>query len=208
MAHLGRSGTVTPKLDALRQHGKCNMKTANLRQLHRSLLELTDLTKISKDLKRRGPSYSLFHIHLADTRSHANTLKDVLVSQTDEDRAYFAESLSDTILRITDLKDAIWFRKGVLRKETLGLTNSARHRDHSVHTLHNYLLGWYFFVHGKTIRDEFTSAFKGRGFSYTNAYGFSLAFGELWCFASLLHDVGYLFEGQVPEGSMALVDEC
>ena len=157
----------------------------------------------------RSRAYSWFHKDLDEdpkqSRDLARLLKNVFSSQTDEDRVHFAEAYADAVLSLTDLKDAIWFRKGVWLKEGLPTTLYHRHRDHSVHTMHNYLLGWYFFSNSAIIQKEFLRLFDAR--SMPNKFDFILWFGEVWCFASLLHDVGYLFEGQVPDGSMALIDD-
>jgi hypothetical protein len=78
--------------------------------------------------------------------------------------------------------------------------------------MHNYLLGWYFFAACPAIRLQLIEALKARRLipaSATSGYNGEIInrFGETWIFASLLHDIGYLFEGEVPSGSMTLLDE-
>ena len=70
-------------------------------------------------------------------------------------------------------------------------------RDHSSHTLYNYLLGWYFFIHSGKLKKALTEQFNKRGvpkstFPFTD---YPTYFGCIWQYVSLLHDIGYMFEG-------------
>lgn len=150
-------------------------------------------------------AYGYFHRDLDPARSDG-LVDDILQSRLDQDRIKFAEDYATQILELTDLKDASWFRRAVWKKEALPETVYPRQRDHSVHTTHNYLLGWYFFTYCRPITERLRSAFERRNMEVFEP-SFVDRFGELWCFVSLLHDIGYLFEGNVPEEGTASVDE-
>jgi hypothetical protein len=160
----------------------------------------------SKAILPFGIAYSWFHKSMDGSARAARLMDDILVSRGDQDRLHFAEEYAGAVLAITDLADAMWFRRGVMRKETLPSTRYPRQRDHTIHTLHNYLLGWYFFINSATVNQQFRAAFAARGLRIDDDSTI-LRFGELWCFVSLLHDIGYLFEGEIPNESMALVDQ-
>jgi hypothetical protein len=149
---------------------------------------------------------SYFHRDLDAARGDG-LVEDLLQSRLDQDRIKFAEDYADIILELTDLKDAYWFRRGVWKKETLPETIYPRQRDHSVHTAHNYLLGWYFFTRCRPITEQLRRSFESRNLEATFEPSFADSFGGLWCFVSLLHDIGYLFEGSVPDEGTAGVDE-
>ena len=135
-------------------------------------------------------------------------LKNALETATDEDRLYYAEAYGEQVLKLTDIEDAVYFRKCVLRKETAAFIRYQKQRDHSVHTLHNYLLGWYFFSNSSLLRDQLQVAMVARKTTAETLTQLTNRFAELWCYASLLHDVGYLFEGTTsPEDDLDLMDE-
>jgi hypothetical protein len=85
-----------------------------------------------------------------------------LGARLDQDRVRFAEDYAALVLELTDLSDATYFRRGVWRKETVPATVYPRQRDHAVHTVHNYLLGWYFFIHCPAVTVQFRKAFETR----------------------------------------------
>src|SRR6266446_2593945 len=134
------------------------------------------------------------------------TLANALETSTDEDRLSYAEDYAKQVLALTNLEDAIYFRTGVLRKETSALITYHKQRDHSVHTLHNYLLGWYLFSHSGQIRSQFTKALEKRKGKKDNSF-VARRFAELWCDVSLLHDVGYIFEGTIETEKIDLTDD-
>lgn len=154
--------------------------------------------------------FGVFHVHLT---SPAHKIVDhVLSVSSDQDRLHFAEQFAEAVLEMPDQNDQKWFRRGVWIKETLPTTRYPEQRDHAVHTMHNYLLGWYLFAVSPAIRLQLIEAFKLRRIipsNTTSGYNNEIInrFGEIWIFASLLHDVGYLFEGEVASASMTLLDE-
>lgn len=98
-------------------------------------------------------------------------------------------------LRIIDLADADHFRQGLLRREITGNMAYQRQRDHSAHTLNNYILGWYFFSNSIEVKKAISEHFAMRGI--VGEERAREGFGNLWPFVSLLHDLGYLFEGSI-----------
>ncbi|HUU91590.1 MAG TPA: hypothetical protein VM238_10300 [Phycisphaerae bacterium] len=118
------------------------------------------------------------------------SLSCFLRSSMDEVRLRYAAECSRKTLAIIDMDDADYFRRGLLRREVSGMIDYAHQRDHSAHTLYNYLLGWYVYAFSERIREALKKHFVFRGWT-----GGPKDFGDLWPFASLTHDVGYLFEG-------------
>jgi hypothetical protein len=125
-------------------------------------------------------------------------LKRFLTATMDEVRTSTSTRVALSILKIMGLSDAGNFREAVLRRELLGTIAYPRQRDHSSHTLYNYLLGWYFVRHCPKLEVALTDEFKKRGVPHTSVKPFQTKlnyFGCVWQYASLLHDIGYAFEG-------------
>jgi len=102
------------------------------------------------------------------------------------------------ILNTLGLEDSAQFREAVSRRELSGEIAYQKQRDHSSHTLYNYLLGWYFFAHSSKLKEALTREFKKRGVPHATLQPFrdnSTYFGCVWQYVSLLHDIGYMFEG-------------
>ncbi len=152
-------------------------------------------------------AYGWFHRNIDLSAVGIGLLSNWLAATSDEDRLHFAEDYAKLVLKETEADDASFFRRGVWLKENIPAVQYAGQRDHSVHTLNNYLLGWYLFVNSDAVRDGFRSVFERRGSSLTHDGSLFDRFGEIWCFASLLHDIGYLFEGAIPERSLELIDQ-
>ena len=129
----------------------------------------------------------------ADIRVH---LTKFLRSTMDQVRVNRALACTERILVIADLLDFEMFREGVWKREATGVINYHSQRDHTAHTLNNWLLGWYVFSKVDAIRSALEGAIVHRKW---NVELFSLEeyFGHIWQFTSLLHDIGYLFEGAV-----------
>lgn len=70
-------------------------------------------------------------------------LKKFLTASMDEIRLRYAEKFSECVLDITGAHPMKFFRTAVLRKELFSDIDYDLQRDHSAHTLHNFLLGWY-----------------------------------------------------------------
>lgn len=111
----------------------------------------------------------------------------------DEVRLLNAARFTRSELEFTDLADADHFRQGLLRREISGEMAYPKQRDHSAHTLHNFLLGWYIYCNVEPLRSAVTGQFQVRGSDNPDE-----DFRDSWPMVSLLHDIGYLFEGSVP----------
>lgn len=123
-----------------------------------------------------------------------------LQATLDEVRLHYAERFARSILERFDLDDAMHFREAVLSRELTGNMAYEKQRDHAAHTLNNYLLGWYLFEHCGKLKDAIGEAIKKRR-NWSNTESLRARFGNVWVWASLLHDVGYLLEGNVPRVS-------
>lgn len=122
-----------------------------------------------------------------------------LDSTLDEARLNHASHVRGNILELTDLEDLDFLARGVLRRENSGFISYDKQRDHSAHTLYNYLLGFYIYENSKIIRESFTKHFALRRDSLDSLHEFDDVglFGSIWPYVSLLHDIGYLFEGSL-----------
>jgi hypothetical protein len=129
-------------------------------------------------------------------RAWRKTLDNFLLSTMDEVRMRHSQALANLSLKIHNSEDAEHFRSGVLRREASGNIAFPKQRDHSAHTVNNWLLGWYIYGHSRVLRRQMDDAQRQRGLARHN-YPNHHTFGGLWQSTSLLHDIGYLFEGSV-----------
>lgn len=114
----------------------------------------------------------------------------------DEVRLHYAERFTRRILERFDLDDAMHFHEAVLSRELTGSMSYEKQRDHAAHTLNNYLLGWFFFVHSEKFQAAVGMAIEKRR-KWDKQESLRSRFGSVWVWASLLHDVGYLLEGNL-----------
>lgn len=154
-------------------------------------------------------------------------LADFFDAVLDEVRLKKANDFAEYALYISDNEDLAYFRNTVTKREIVADIDYNSHRDHAVHTLYNYLLGWYFFEHSEKLQEAFQNHFehvldidldeqiKNLSEFYEkfekikipdpikNKISISLAheFAEVWTIASLLHDVGYILEGSLSSAS-------
>lgn len=114
----------------------------------------------------------------------------------DETRIRAASEVSEAVLDGMDAKDAEHFRRALLRREASNDLSFSRQRDHTAHTINNWLLGWFIFDRCDLMRGKIKQAIRLRKL---NAAGYTCRqiFSYLWPYVSLLHDVGYIFEGAV-----------
>jgi len=127
-------------------------------------------------------------------------LEDFLKATNDEVRLKKADNYSTGILYIPDMKDAVYFRDAIMRKELSADLDYSKQRDHAAHTLYNYLLGWYFFENCIPIQDNIKQQISIRDiqlFDDSEEKNLICSFGAIWTYASLLHDIGYLLEGSL-----------
>lgn len=152
--------------------------------------------ELAKLLKRS--EFKKFHSRCDD--KIYNHLERFLSSTMDEVRLTTSNRAVLDILETIGLKDFGAFRDAVLRRELSGMIAYEKQRDHSSHTLYNYLLGWFFFVHSEKLKSALASEFGKRGIPNKIGDAFkdgSTYFGCIWQYVSLLHDIGYMFEGNV-----------
>ncbi len=161
---------------------------------------------------------------------HGDPIKEVLVgfldSTLDEARLKKANDFSKYALYISDKRSFAYFRRAESKREMSGEIDYDKQRDHAVHTLYNYLLGWYIFDHLKEFRAAFRRFFQNsleitlaanenelEFYNYDfrphrldeNIFFADLPlvnhFGDVWPLGSLLHDVGYILEGSLSPAS-------
>lgn len=127
-------------------------------------------------------------------------LKLFLNASMDEVRLFHAEQAAEKILQLSDIDDSSYFRKAVLLRELTASMGYEKQRDHAAHTVHNYLLGWFFVLNSTVIREEVKRQFTWR----LGAGCVVKQFTGIWGIPSLLHDIGYLFEGSVRSNELSL----
>jgi hypothetical protein len=95
-----------------------------------------------------------------------------------------------------------FLRDAVLRREGYRDIDYIDHRDHSSHTVNNYLLGCIIYEESNEFRKAFKKALDSRfGVKYSSGNDedrYREYFCHVWVFASLLHDIGYILEGSLP----------
>jgi hypothetical protein len=126
-----------------------------------------------------------------------NDVRRFLTATMDEVRITIANRAGLEVLKTIGLGDFALFREAVTIRELTGEIAYVNQRDHSSHTLYNYLLGWYFFIQSGRLKKALVEEFDKRGvpgftFPFTD---YSTYFGCIWQYVSLLHDIGYMFEG-------------
>jgi hypothetical protein len=122
----------------------------------------------------------------------------------DEVRLIEASAYVSMVLGLTDIEDYDHFRRGVLRREVSGEIAYQKQRDHSGHTLYNYLLGWFFYSKSPVVKTQLCEAFDLRAITRGEL---DYVFADVWAYVSLLHDVGYLFEGNLAPLSSKIQDD-
>lgn len=148
----------------------------------------------------------------------------------DEVRLKKANAFAKYALYISDDEDLAYFRDRLAKREMSADIDYDSQRDHAIHTLYNYLFGWYIFEHSEKLREAFNKHLKdklhidpnkrnlGLGDFYkssefttkckikiptNNDISINLIheFADVWFIASLLHDIGYILEGNLSSAS-------
>ena len=141
----------------------------------------------------------------------------------DEVRLKKANSFAEFALYISDDKDLGYFRDAVSKKEFAADVDYNKQRDHAVHTLYNYILGWYIFDYNDDVFKKFCEHFeinlvyspqvsqeikptkqdysKIKDQEFNKDVVFVNHFGDVWPVVSLLHDIGYILEGTLSSAS-------
>lgn len=119
-------------------------------------------------------------------------LESFLDATTDSARLVRASLASRSILAEYDLGELEDLRSTVQASELLRVISYARQTDHSAHTLYLYLLGIYLFFSSTKLRTGIASHLG----EHDQSSGLLSRFLFQWLFASLLHDIGYVFQGR------------
>jgi hypothetical protein len=147
-------------------------------------------------LNKRNPRPTRWN-KTEDPIDYANKkLEKFLSASMDEVRLCSADDFAAVILTLEDMEEARYFRQALLRREITGDIDYKSQRDHAAHTVYNYLLGWYIFDHVAEIRNKFKEHLERR-FEYIDDVKLANYFGGAWMLSSLLHDIGYIFEGTI-----------
>ena len=128
------------------------------------------------------------------------TLDCFLASSMDEARLRYAEDYANHLLDLFFDPLGKYFRRAVLQREVSGDIEWRRQRDHAAHTLNNYLLGWLFYSRNTRLRRCLKRQAKARfarAIPKKPGRQWDRTFLSTWLVASLLHDIGYAFEGSL-----------
>src|SRR5262245_26007011 len=98
-----------------------------------------------------------------------DNLRLFLTANMDEIRLRNAEAFAAKLLNVNQYDEVLYIRRGVLRRELWMDVEYQRHRDHTAHTLNNYLTGWYFFLHSKIIYNTLLNHFSKRDESFNES---------------------------------------
>jgi len=155
------------------------------------------------------------------------SLADFFIAVLDEVRLKKANDFAEYALYISDNEDLAYFRNTATKREIVADIDYNKQRDHAVHTLYNYLMGWYIFEHSEQLQEAFITYFnsldiytkearnepllKSYGFNNSHAINQDLPdvtlmvliheFADVWHIVSLLHDIGYVLEGNLSSAS-------
>jgi len=97
-------------------------------------------------------------------KNNGHPINDLLFgfldSTLDEARLKKANDFAFYALYISDKRSFSYFRRAESKREISGEVDYDKQRDHAVHTLYNYLLGWYIFDNLPAFRKEFINVFE------------------------------------------------
>lgn len=130
-----------------------------------------------------------------------NRIELFLNATLDEVRLRRSDELAAHVLEINRAADTLHFRRGVTRRELGKSVHFPKQRDHSAHTINNYLLGWVVYVNNADFQAAFAQAVSARSWGDDVRFTPRRAFKSTWLYASLLHDIGYIFEGSLTSES-------
>lgn len=153
------------------------------------------------------PKYQKYLKDNVDTKKHntpnippkRTNCQKLLSSVMDEAERYYADEYAEFLLLRSDMADSSFFRNLISRKELSNSIEYANHRDHAAHTVYNYLLGWYFYVNCEAIQELLNIQIDHlQNKLQVNKIKNEEFFGNAWINASLMHDIGYVFDGSIP----------
>lgn len=115
----------------------------------------------------------------------SKSVNKLFLTRSDIQRVQIAEKISEQILKLSDFNDIIPLRDEVATLEINRLLTYGKQTDHTVHTLYMFLLGVWIYDNIPILRSEIDKSINSK--KPIKMFIFQ------WIFASLLHDVGYLF---------------
>jgi hypothetical protein len=124
--------------------------------------------------------------------NHQGLIKEFLSATTDSVRLVLASRASRQILNHYQMGELEQLRATVQASELLRAIPYPRQTDHSAHTLYLFLLGIYLFFACEPLRKEIASFLDEKDETEELLDRFLFQ----WVFVSLLHDIGYIFQGR------------
>lgn len=123
-------------------------------------------------------------------------LRDFLYSAMDEARMISQSRFSRSELHNTGTDDWEYFRESIVKREINNIISYEKQRDHASHTVYNFLIGKYIYYNSQLVQNVLTEHSIVRGISDR------AVFESAWPFVSLLHDIGYMFEGFISKNEV------
>lgn len=123
---------------------------------------------------------------------HREIIASFLDATTDSVRLVRASKASRAILNEYDMAELEDLRATIQASEMLRVISYPKQTDHSAHTLYLYLLGIYLFFASAPLRAGVAKFLRERD----NSPKLLERFLFQWIFVSLLHDIGYIFQGR------------
>lgn len=162
---------------------------------------LIDMNTVADELfdfvvGKTSNSFSEFH-EVADNENLLNRFIDFFGKPGTQLQIDAAIRINESVLKKTGADNLKFFFQGVYHRERGKKMEYDKQRDHTVHTVYNYVLGAFLFEKIPEIKDAFSVHFKNHSIKIVPPkITQELIFFHLWQYTSLLHDIGYLFEGQ------------
>ncbi|MEC0093208.1 hypothetical protein [Paenibacillus macquariensis] len=112
-------------------------------------------------------------------------LEQFFITRSDIKRIQKAEALAERILELTDFYDLVPIRSGVATLEIKRRISYDKQTDHTAHTLYLFFLGIWVYDNIPSLRTPIDDSIKSSNPIHMFLFQ--------WTYASLLHDIGYLF---------------
>ncbi|MEK4510151.1 hypothetical protein [Paenibacillus sp. FSL K6-2524] len=119
----------------------------------------------------------------------AEELEQFFITRSDIQRIQKAEALAERILELTDFSDLVPIRSGVATLEIKRRISYDKQTDHTAHTLYLYLLGIWVYDNIPSLRKPIDDSIQSSNPIHMFLFQ--------WTYASLLHDIGYLFSQEL-----------
>lgn len=132
-----------------------------------------------------------------------SSLRRFMGARSDTRRLQEAEKIAGLILNMHDFWDILRLRDEVANLELKLFIKYINQKDHTAHTVYLFLLGIWIFDHSEKVNEAVSAKIKGIN-DNDSIQGKISRFVFVWIFASLLHDIGYLFYEMKKESDSAL----